>query len=406
MKIAGWLNRNVFAIGLADLAADSNYEMILAVLPLFITTGLGAPALAVGLVEGVADGSSALIKVWSGWYSDRIPWRRTLAAGGYAATGLGFSLLVAVATWPQVLVSRALAWIGRGLRQPIRSAMLAGSVDRKDLGKAFGFHEAMDTAGALIGPTVAFVLLATHHGFRTVFAVAIIPGVLAFVIFALLTRDPRKQAGEARRPDFKLPAPFWRLLVPVAVFGFGNFATAFFTLRVAQILQPELSAPAATAAAVGFYLAHNAVGTAVSFPAGWLADHMGKAPVLATAYGLFGVACVVGIVGHGWVAVAVLALLVGAETPVVTSVEQSLSGSLVDESRLGTAYGTLNGVNGAGDLGSSVVAGLLWMSSPVAALGFGAALSIVASAILWWWRDQLLPSSAGLTSASRPSSTG
>ena len=402
-----WLNRNVFAIGLADLAADSNYEMILAVLPLFITTGLGAPVIAVGLVEGVADGSSALIKVWSGWYSDRIPWRRTLAAGGYAATGLGFSLLVAVTSWPQVLVSRALAWIGRGLRQPIRSAMLAGSVDRKDLGKAFGFHEAMDTAGALIGPAVAFLLLATHHGFRTVFAVAIVPGVLAFAIFALLTRDPRKRAGgQAARPEFKLPAPFWRLLVPVAVFGFGNFATAFFTLRVAQILQPELSASAATAAAVGFYLAHNAVGTAVSFPAGWLADHVGKAQVLATAYGLFAAACVVGIVGHGWVAVALLALLVGAESPVVSSVEQSLSGSLVEEARLGTAYGTLNGVNGAGDLGSSVIAGLLWMSSPAAALGFGATLSIIASAILWAWRGQLLPSSVGPTSASRPSSTG
>lgn len=380
-----WLNRNVLGIGLADLAADSNYEMILAVLPLFITAGLGAPVLAVGLVEGVADGSSALVKVWSGWYSDRIAWRKHLGEGGYAATGFGFALLVVVATWPQVLVSRALAWIGRGLRQPIRSAMLAGSVDKQDLGKAFGFHEALDTAGALIGPATAFLLLSTHHGFRTVFAVAIIPAVIALAMFTLLTRDPRKRApAAAGRPDFKLPRAFWRAMVPIGVFGFGNFATAFFTLRVAQILQPELSAPAATAAAVGFYLAHNAVGTVVSFPAGWLADRVGKAPVLGAAYATFGLACVVGILGHGWFAVALLALLVGAMTPVMTSVEQSLSGSLVDESKLGTAYGVLNGINGAGDLGSSVIAGLLWMASPAAALGYGAVLSAVAAAILWW----------------------
>src|SRR5581483_2871759 len=261
-----WLNRNVAGIGLADLAADSNYEMVLAVLPLFITGGLGAPVFTVGLVEGVADGSSALIKVWSGWYSDRIAWRKRLAVGGYGATGLGFALLVAVASWPQVLVSRAFAWVGRGLRQPIRQAMLAGSVDKRDLGKAFGFHEAMDTAGAIIGPATAFILLATQHGFRTVFAVAIVPAVLAVVLFAVITRDPRRGAKPAAPPDFKLPRPFWRLMVPVAVFGAGNFATAFFTLRVVQMLQPELGHTAAVAAAVGFYLAHNVVGTLVSFP--------------------------------------------------------------------------------------------------------------------------------------------
>jgi MFS family permease len=371
--------------------------MVLAVLPLFITAGLGAPALAVGLVEGVADGSSAAVKVWSGWYSDRVTWRKSLAVGGYGATGFGFALLVAVASWPQVLVSRAFAWVGRGLRQPIRQAMLAGSVEKKDLGKAFGFHEALDTAGALIGPATAFILLATGHGFRTVFAVAIIPAVLAVSFFGLLTRDPRRGAGKPRPPGFKLPREFWRLMLPIGVFGTGNFATAFFTLRVVEMLQPELSRPAATAAAVGFYLAHNAVGTAVSFPAGALADRTGKAPVLAAAYLTFALACVVGMFGHGWPAVAALAVLVGAEAPVVASVEGSLAGSLIDEPRLGTAYGVLNGVNGAGDLASSVLAGVLWMVSPAAAMGFGAALSAIASAILWAWRGPSSRSSAAPT---------
>jgi MFS family permease len=238
-----------------------------------------------------------------------------------------------------------------------------------------------------------------------VFAVAIVPAVLAVTLFALLTRDPRHDAPPSVPPDFKLPLVFWRLMVPVGMFGFGNFATAFFTLRVAQILQPELSRPAALAAAVAFYLAHNAVGTVVSFPAGWLADRVGKGLVLSAAYATFAAACVVGALGHGWAAVGLLALLIGAYEPVVASVEGSLAGSLVEEPRLGTAFGVLNGINGAGDLGSSVLAGVLWMVSPAAAMGFGAILSAVASAILWSWHGPSSQSSAGPTSANQPSST-
>lgn len=358
--------------------------MIFAVLPLFITTALGAPAFAVGLVEGVGDGSSAVVKLWSGWYSDRVAWRKRLAVGGYGTTVFGLGLLVAITAWPEVVVARALAWMGRGMRQPIRSAMLAGSVDRKDLGKAFGFHEALDTAGALIGPAVAFLLLSTGHGFRTIFWVALVPGVLCVVLFALLTRDPRHEKPAPVPMRVPMPPGFWRLMAPVAIFGVGNFATAFFTLRAVQLVQPELGRPAALAAAVGFYLAHNAVGAAVSFPAGWLTDHVGKSPVLAAAYLTFAAACVVGLAGHGFIALGLLALLVGAQNPVVAAVESSLVSSIVEERRLGTAFGFLNGINGAADLASSVVAGALWtFVSPVAALFAGAVLCAGAAGLLW-----------------------
>ena len=379
-----WLNRNVLGIGIADLAADANYEMVFAVLPLFITAGLGAPALAVGLIEGVGDGSSAVVKLWSGWYSDRISWRKRLAVSGYGTTVFGLGLLVAVTAWPQVIVARSLAWMGRGLRQPIRSAMLAGSVGKKDLGKAFGFHEALDTAGALIGPAAAFLLLSTGHDFRTVFWIALVPGLLCVVLFAVVTRDPRRERTEPVSLRVPLPAGFWQLMLPLGIFGVGNFATAFFTLRAAQIMQPDLSQAAALSAAAGFYLAHNAVGALVSFPAGWLADQLGKAPVLAVAYLVFAAACGVGIVGHGWLALGLMALLVGAQNPVVSSVEGSLTSSLVEERRLGTAFGVLNGINGAADLASSVVAGMLWtFVGPATALGLGAILCASAGAVLW-----------------------
>ena len=211
------------------------------------------------------------------------------------------------------------------------------------------------------------------------------PGVLCVLLFARITRDPRHGGPEPVPTRVPLPQSFWRLILPVAVFGIGNFATAFFTLRAAQIMRPELSPAAALSAAVGFYLVHNAVGAAVSFPAGWLADRVGKPAILAAAYLTFAAACVVGVVGHGWLALGLLALLVGAQNPVVSSVEGSLASSLVEERRLGTAFGFLNGVNGAADLASSVVAGALWtLVSPGAAMAFGATLCAIAAVLLWW----------------------
>jgi MFS family permease len=374
----------VLAIGLADCMADFNYEMVLSILPLFLTAGLGAPVYTIGLVEGVADGSSAAVRVWSGWFSDRIAWRKRLAVAGYGGTVAGLGALGLVSAWPLVVVARGVAWVGRGLRQPVRSSMLAGSVDRAHFGKAFGFHEALDTLGALLGPTVAFVLLATGRSFQTVFWVAILPGLLAVTFFALLTRDPRP-AASLRQPGSRrdLPAAFWRLLLPVTVFGLGNFAPAFFTLRAAEMLQPELPRPAALTGAVLFYLGHQAIGAAVSFPGGWLADRIGRVPILVLAYVSFGLACGVAIFGHGPLALALLAVPVGIQAPLVVAMESSVVSSLVPERVSGTAFGILAGVNGAADLLSSVAVGVLWtvLGAPTA-LALGAALAVAAAALL------------------------
>jgi MFS family permease len=367
--------------------ADFNYEMVLAVLPLFLTTALGAPVYAVGLVEGVADGSSAIVRVWSGWYSDRIGWRKRLAVGGYATTVAGLGTVGLLSMWPLLVVARGVAWLGRGLRQPIRSSMLAGSVGRGDFGKAFGFHEGMDTLGALLGPSVAFLLLATGQGFRTVFWVAIVPGLLAVAFFALLTRDPRSADRRPASPGLRsLPGAFWRLLVPVGLFGAGNFAPAFFTLRAAEMLQPELTRPAALSAAVLFYLGQHAVGAVSSFPGGWLSDRVGRAPLLAFAYLSFAVACLVAALGHGPLAVALLAVPVGLQATLVVAIESALAAALVPERLGGTAFGVLAGVNGVGDLVSSVGAGALWtLAGAPAALGPAAIIALAAAALLLAW---------------------
>jgi MFS family permease len=378
-----WLNRNVLAIGVSSLMADANYEMVLAVLPLFLILGLGAPVYALGLVEGVADGSSAVFKFASGYFSDRIRHRKSVATVGYAVTAGGLGLLQAVTTWPQVLLGRGVAWVGRGTRQPIRAAMLAGSVEKQDLGKAFGFHQAMDTVGAVIGPAVAFLLISSGHLYRDVFAVAIVPGILAVICFAVLTRDPRTSPPRRKVTWEPLPAAFWRLLVAVAVFGIADFAPTFMTLRAAEIIQVQAGEHAAVLSAIGFYIGMNVIGSLVSFPAGWLTDRLGKPPVLAAGYALFGVACLVGAFAHGTIGVITFLLPAGAYGPLVKATEDSFVGSLVEDRLRGTAYGVKHAVNGVGDLVSSIAVGFLWTRfGPRLALSYGGVLALVATASL------------------------
>lgn len=378
-----WLNRNVVAISVADLLADANYEMTLAVLPLFLVIGLGASTVALGVVEGVGDACLAVAVFASGLRSDRLPWRRRLATGGYLTTVGGLATLAIAGQWTQVAGSRAVAWIGRGVRKPIRSAMLAGSVDRVDLGKAFGLHEALDTLGALLGPGVAFLLLATGHGFRTVFLVAVVPGVLSVLVFAGLTRDPQAPSARPGPRLQAMPRTFWRLIAAVGTFGLGNFAVAFLILRALDMLRPELSTASATAAAVAFFLGVNAVGAVVSFPGGWLVDRVGGRTVLAAGYGLFAVACLVAAAGHGAVAVALVAVAAGASAALVSLTESSYVASMVDAEHRGTAFGIAAAVAGVGDLVSSVAVGALWATAgPVPGLAYGAVLALGGAVLL------------------------
>jgi MFS family permease len=353
-----------------------NYEMVLSILPLFLTVGLGAPAFSVGLVEGVADGSAAAVKLASGWYSDRIRHRHGLASLGYAVTGLGMGVLTLVVSWPQALLGRAGAWVGRGLRTPIRDALILASVEPEDRGKAFGFHQAMDTAGALIGPLVA-LLLVGRLGFRGVLAVAVLPAALSVLAFMLLTRDPlgAPSAGQPRWTP--MPGGFQRFLVPVALFGAANFAPVFFTLRAKELLAPQLGPSAAIRGAIAFYAAYNLVGALSAFPAGWLNDRGSSRTVLAGGYLLFAAACLWAVVARGVGGLAILAVLAGGHATVVEATERALASRLLPSQVAGMGFGALAAVNGVGDLLSSVGVGVLWT-----AVGAPTALSVAAAVAL------------------------
>src|SRR5580692_7272128 len=188
-----WLNRTVLGIGLASLFSDWSHEIATTVLPAFLAT-LGVAAAWLGLIEGVSDGLSSFAKMFSGYYTDRLQRRKPIAVIGYLVTALGTaSFGLATSAW-HVLLARSLAWLGRGVRTPVRKALLAGSVTSETYGRAFGFERMMDTIGAIVGPASAFLLLQVfHHHYPALFAVTLIPGLTAAALMAFFVRENERR---------------------------------------------------------------------------------------------------------------------------------------------------------------------------------------------------------------------
>ena len=255
-----WLNRTVLGIGLASLFSDWSHEIATTVMPAFLAT-MGVAAVWLGLIEGVSDGLSSFAKMASGYYTDKLRRRKPIAVAGYLVTALGTaSFGLATAAW-HVLLARAFAWLGRGVRTPVRKALLAGAVTKETYGRAFGFERMMDTLGAIVGPATAFFLLgAFHHHYPTLFAVTLIPSLIAVALIAFAVREkerkpvPHISFGERLR---MLPPRFRKFLVAVGLFGAGDFAHTLLILLATQKLTPELGAAKAASIAVGLYVLHN-----------------------------------------------------------------------------------------------------------------------------------------------------
>lgn len=234
-KKVRWLNRSILGMALSSLFSDAGHEMATAILPLFLIS-LGAPASALGIIEGVADATSSFAKLGAGWFSDRIGKRKPIAVTGYLLTGLTTGLFALAVTWPQVLLIRSAGWFGRGIRGPVRDAMLAESVIPEARGRAFGFHRMGDTLGAVLGPALALVALsmlatqvAVEEAYRQIFLISLIPGILSALSFFLLVKE------QPRRPSIKsfvasiqsMPMNFRLFLIGVGVFGIGDFAQTY-----------------------------------------------------------------------------------------------------------------------------------------------------------------------------------
>ncbi len=359
-----WLNRTVLGIGLASLFSDWSHEIATTVMPAFLAT-MGVAAAWLGLIEGVSDGLSSMAKMASGYYTDRLQRRKSIAVAGYLVTALGTaSFGLATAAW-HVLIARAAAWLGRGVRTPIRKALLAASVTRETYGRAFGFERMMDTLGAIVGPASAFFLLqAVSHHYPTLFGLTLIPGLLAAALIAFVVKEqerkpvPHISFGESLRA---LPKDYRKFLVAVGLFGAGDFAHTFLILLATLKLTPTLGAAKAASVATGFYVLHNVLYAAFSMVAGWLADRMDKGLLLAIGY-FIGAVMALGVIllpMNLWT-LALVFLAGGIYVGIEETLEDSFCAELVPEQHHGMAFGTLATVNGVGDFVSSAMVGLLW----------------------------------------------
>ena len=371
-----WLTPGVRGIGAASLLADLGHEVPTALLPSLLTTTLGAPASALGLIEGLADGLAGAARLGGGALADDPRRRRAVAVGGYASTAVLSSLIgAATAVW-QVGVLRAGAWAARGLRVPARNALLADVVPAGMYGRAYGFERAMDNLGAIGGPLLALGLVALV-GVRGAILASVVPGLLAaLAIVYAIRHTPRPTQGERQPIRLKvrpvLAGRLGRLMVGVGAFEVGNVAATLLILRATELLTPSRGHDRAAVVALLLYAGYNLAATLVSVPAGRVADARGAVVVLAAGVGLFGLAYAGFAVGATpLLALAGCFVAAGVAIGCVETAEHAAVATLAPQALRGSAFGLLAAIQSLGNFAASGVAGLLWTAvSPRAAFGY------------------------------------
>ncbi len=373
--------RNVAAMGVVSLLTDASSEMVYWVLPLFLTQVLGAPVAVVGIIESVAEATSSLTKVFSGWFSDRVGRRRPLIVLGYSLSNVMKPLLALVAGWPTVLALRFADRLGKGVRTAPRDALIADSSTAATRGRDFGVHRALDTLGAAVGPLVAWGVLTMKPGaFRTVFILSAIPGAAAIVVALLFVREARARAAGTAARTFRLRhlgRPFAVFTAISAVFALGNSSDAMLMLRA-----NNMGTPVAVVPLLGALF--SLVGAAVSVPAGIRSDRVGRGRVLAIGFGLYAAVYAGFAVGAGgaWGAAALFAAY-GIPYAMVEGLSRAFVVDLVGEDCRATAVGGYTFALGLAALPASALAGLLWDAvSPSAPFWLSAGLMLIAAAAL------------------------
>jgi MFS family permease len=403
--VDGWMTPGVKGIGTASLLADIGHEIPTALLPSLLTSTLGAPASALGIIEGVSDALAGAARFGGGALADEPSRRRTIAVGGYATTAvLSAGIGATTAVW-QVALLRAGAWTARGLRVPARNALLADIVPANAYGRAYGFERAMDNFGAILGPLFAIVLVAAV-GTRWTIALSVIPGLLAAVAIIYAIRHTAKPKATERKPlRIKirpvLVGPLRPLFAGVTAFEVGNCAATLLILRATELLQPEHGQEQATTIALGLYVAYNIAATLISVPAGRHADRRGATRVLLLGAVGFAIAYVVFTRDTtSWVLLLPAFVLAGIGIGCVETAEHAAVATHAPDDIRGSAFGLLAGVQSLGNLAASAIAGILWtVASPSWAFAYLAVWMVIALTIfaVTAWREnpsRLTPSTS------------
>jgi MFS family permease len=352
-----WLTRNVRVLSAVSFLQDTASELLYPLLPIYLTTVLGAPPAVVGAIEGVAEGAASVTKLAVGPLGDRYA-KRPLIATGYGMAALGKVIVAAAGAWPGVLTGRVVDRLGKGIRGAPRDALLVDGIESGERGRVFGFHRAMDTLGAVVGPLLGlagYELL--DHQIAPLLYIAIIPAVLSVLLIFLVREKPRTGPRPPRQPLFSgfrdLPRRFWRVTAVVIGFGLVNFPDALLLLRLNEI-------GFGVAEVILAYVAYNVVYALASFPAGALADRLPHSVVFGVGLLFFAVAYLgLGLTTDpvwAWILIGVY----GIFTACTDGVGKAWVSSLVGSGRQTTAQGVFQGGSGLAILVAGVWAGLLW----------------------------------------------
>ncbi len=391
------LPRNVWAVSLTSFFMDISSEMVINILPLFLSNVLGVKTNIIGLIEGIAEATASILKVFSGWLSDKLRARKWLAVAGYGISALAKPFFYIANTWGMVAGVRWADRVGKGVRTAPRDALVADSIDEKQRGMAFGFHRAADTAGAMLGLFIALIVVwlaqrnvgeLTRQTFQTVVLISLIPAVLAVIALAVGTQEVTvTKVRDLPRISFRgLGKPFLVFMVIVGIFDLGNSSDAFLVLRAQE---RGLSIIGILAMLVTF----NVIYTLISAPAGAFSDKIGRRRVIVGGWLVYAIIYLgFAIAGTGWHIWALYAIY-GVYYGLAYGTTKAMVADLVPEALRGTAYGTYNAVLGILDFPASLIAGILWQGlgnwagfGASAPFFFGAALSLIAAVLMVLWK--------------------
>jgi MFS family permease len=395
------LPRNVWAVSLTSFFMDISSEMVINILPLFLTNVLGVKTSIIGVIEGLAEAIASLLKLFSGWFSDKLQARKWLAVAGYGLSAAVKPFFYYADSWMTVAAVRWADRVGKGIRTAPRDALVADSVEERDRGLAFGFQRAADTAGAMVGLLVALAVIwwvqssaiqLEEAAFRTVVLISLVPAALAVLVLALGARDVTI-AGQRAAPKFgfrSLGQPFMVFIVIVGIFDLGNSSDAFLILRAQE---RGLS----VTGILGMLVVFNLVYTLVSTPAGALSDRIGRRRMIIGGWLVYA-AIYLGF-GFAQTAWQVWALYIsyGFYYGMAYGTSKAMIADLVPEMVRGTAYGTYNAVLGLLDFPASLIAGLLWqgvagwpgLGAPAPFL-FGGFMALVAVLLMAFWLPRVM----------------
>ena len=374
------ISKNVFVLGLVSFFNDVASEMIYPLVPIFLTSVLGAPVAIVGLIEGIAESTASVLKVVSGWLSDKFQKRKPFVVAGYSFSAISKILLSLAFSWPFVLIARFIDRFGKGTRTSARDALIVESSDTLTRGKSFGFHRALDTLGAVVGPLIA--LLAIHfldNNFRLIFFLAFIPACIGILLLLFFVKERKKEANSspALRFNWRNLNPSFKIFLLISfIFALGNSSDAFLILRAQNLGLSVISVVLA-------YVLFNFTYAIFSMPAGIIADKIGPKKVLLDGFLLFSAVYLLFGLAPSSPFLWFLFPIYGIYMALTEGVGKAYISNLVPQEKTGTAFGVYQTTIGLCTFFASLIAGLLWTYIGVSAPFIFGSLMAVISAFLF-----------------------